>query len=180
MPSCCDVRGVLQRNRQWLVSLGIVRRQTSRGVYLHQACRAEIQRHAVCICILFISFVCFVSCSRTLSYLLSVCFYRMLLQSSSCSLSRNICCYICIYLHVLIVHYFPGHFNSALTRSCLSCITHVFIRLLSVCVAVQTHAPQSTARSSTNKLISHTINTSRNFCKNLPLSRYVSYSCTCS
>ena len=42
------------------------------------------------------SFVCSVFCSRTFSYLLFVCFYRTLLQSSSCSFSRNIYCYICI------------------------------------------------------------------------------------
>ena len=79
------------------------------------------------------SFVCLVSGSRTFNYLLFVCFYRTLLQSFSCSFSRNIYCYICIYLHVLTVHYFSGHFNNALTRSCLSCITHVFIRLF-VCL----------------------------------------------
>ena len=127
-------------------------RRDEGGMHLHQTRRAEIQRQPVCICILFISFVCLVSGSRTFSYLLIVCFYRTLLQSSSCSFSRNIYRYICVCLHVLIVHYFAWHFSNASVRSCLSCIIHVFIRFfVCLCCSVDS-CPSSTARNSKNTL----------------------------
>ena len=95
-------------------------------------------------------FVCSVSYSRTFSYLLSVCFYCTLLQSSSCSFSRNIYRYICIYLHVLLVHYFACHFSNASVRSCLSCIIHVFIRFF-VCFCCSVDSRPVIDRSQLNK-----------------------------